>query len=151
MSTGAQLIPRLLALTAKKDRFTFDLRGECQVYAGIVSAYRATEDSDHFIELPAVIAHALANDGIVGARKDPMDGKTYYDSCRIFTDLDQALRFARQERQRSVFNLNRNEEVQVGSRVRAMGSADARSWHKTHFAGAGGENQDTVCQGSARC
>ena len=104
---------RLQQLAARRKRFTYDLRGDCLVYTGIVAAYKATQDSDHFTDLPLVIAHAMEHDGIVGAWRDPTDGRTYYDSCRVFTDLSQALRFAHQQRQRSVYNLNRAEELPV--------------------------------------
>ena len=108
-----KLIERLAELVERRDRFTYDLRGECMVDRGIVCAYQWTQDSQHFTDAPAVILHALGHDGIVGAWKNPEDGKVYYDSCRLFTDLDNALRFAREQHQRSVFNLNRDEEVPV--------------------------------------
>lgn len=108
-----KVIERLAELAQRRDRFTYDLRGECLVDRGIVSAYRATQDSQHFTDVPAVILHALSHDGIVGAWKDPADGTVYYDSCRLFTDLNHALRFAREQYQRSVYNLNRDEEVPV--------------------------------------
>ena len=106
-----ELITRLLDLATRKDRFTFDLRGNCQVYAGIVCAYRATQNSDTPLDLPAVIAHALDHDGIIGAWSK--DGRTYYDSCRLFTDQEVALRFARAQGQRAIYNLNRDKEVVV--------------------------------------
>ncbi len=109
------LLQQLAAIVTRKDRFTFDLRGGCQVYTGIVAAYKTTRDSDHFTDLPLVIAHALEHDGIVGAWKDPRNGRTYYDSCRVFTDMDSALRFAQQQQQISVRNLNRDLEVPVGA------------------------------------
>src|SRR5215207_3056329 len=92
-------LERLLELVAMKKRFTYDLRSQCQVYSGVVCAYRATKDSDHFLELPAVLDHALANDGIVGVWTDQKDGRTYYDSCRLFTDVPNAIRFAIHEKQ----------------------------------------------------
>lgn len=102
---------RLNELLRTKERFTFDLRGDCQVYEGIVSAYRATQDADHFTDLLKVVAHANSHDGIIGAWKDPGSGAVQYDSCRLFTDLANAKRFALAQKQRSVFNLYRNEEV----------------------------------------
>lgn len=105
------MMERLNGLARRKSRFTYDLRGACQVYTGIVSAYKATQDSDQAMDLPAVIAHALDHDGIVGAWRDPSDGRIQYDSCRVFTDQESALRFARTQGQRSVYNLNRDEEV----------------------------------------
>lgn len=104
---------RLLSLIARKDRFIYDLRGNCQVYDGVVAAYRATTESGHFTELPLAVAHAMENDGIIGMWKQPGTGSVVFDSCRVFTDVENALRFARTQQQRSVQNLNRNEEVEV--------------------------------------
>jgi hypothetical protein len=112
------IIDRLAALSAQHDRFIFDVRGECLVYSGIVGAYRATDFSEHFTDLPLAVAHALANDGIVGAWKND-DGRNCYDSCRLFTDHDHAIRFAREQGQRSVYNLNRDQEIIVSSGILA--------------------------------
>ena len=107
-----QLLEQLKALTARKERFTFDLRGRCQVYEGVVSAYRITE-FDRSNELTEVAAHALAHDGILGAWRDPGTKEPRYESCRLFTDVGNAKRFAREQGQRSIYNLNRHEEIPV--------------------------------------
>lgn len=112
-----KLIARLQELTVRKQRFTYDLRSDCLVYSGIVSAYRATMDSEHFADLAAVVEHAQQHDGIIGGWRDPLDGRLNLDSCRLFTDVAGALRFAQHEGQRSVYNLNREEEVHVEAKV----------------------------------
>jgi fructokinase len=104
-------LERLTELLRRKERFTYDLRGECQVYEGIVSAYRATAASEHFTELLKVVAHAAALDGVIGAWKDPAARTVQFDSCRLFTDLANAKRFAKAQGQRSIYDLYRNEEV----------------------------------------
>ena len=53
-------ISLLSDLLKRKDRFTYDLRSQFQVYEGIVCAYRATPELEHFSELTFVIAHAKA-------------------------------------------------------------------------------------------
>ncbi len=110
------MIERLTELADRKDRFTFDLRGNCQVYTGIVCAYRTREDEATPLELAMVVAHAFEHDGIVGAWKD-VHGRTIYDSCRLFTDHERALRFARAQGQRAVFNLNRHMDIPVDAEV----------------------------------
>ena len=112
-------ISLLSDLLKRKDRFTYDLRSQCQVYEGIVCAYRATPELEHFSELTFVIAHAKAYDGIVGAWRDPLTREVRYDSCRIFTDLGNAMRFARAQRQRSVYDLYRNSEVWLTEQANA--------------------------------
>jgi hypothetical protein len=104
---------RLLEISRRKDRFTFDLRGKCQVYSGIVAAYAAPPNIAEADELANAIAHAWEHDGIIGAWKDPQTGKVQYDSCRLFTDLERALRFAEQQQQKAVFNLNRQKEIRL--------------------------------------
>lgn len=116
-----RIIERIAKLSTRKHRFTYDLRSDCVVYnGGVVSAYRATQDSDHFLDVPQVVAHAMAHDGIVGGWTDPGDGKVYFDSCRLFTDVGQALRFAERQQQRSVFNLNRQQELMVKAQRHPM-------------------------------
>lgn len=107
-----KLIDRLNELAGRKERFTYDLRGNCQVYSGVVASYRASAEDEHFTDLSAAIIHAFENDSVVTVWRDA-DGRMYFNSCRIFTDIPQALRFAARERQRSVLNLNRGTEVQV--------------------------------------
>lgn len=102
---------RMTELLHRKERFMYDLRGECQVYEGIACAYHATPDAEHFKDLLKVVAHAAAHDGIIGACKDPASNSVQYDSCRLFTDLANAKRFAQEQGQRSIFDLYRNEEV----------------------------------------
>lgn len=108
-------LTRLSDLAQRRSRFTYDLRGDCIVYTGVVAAYHATDDAPHFLELAQAMAHAFEHDGLVGAWRDPATGRTNYDSCRLFMDIDSALRFAREQRQQAVYNLNRDEEVRVPS------------------------------------
>ena len=105
-------IERLNELAARKQRFTYDLRGNCQVYSGVVAGYRAAEENEHFTDLEQAILHAYEHDSVIAGWRNA-DGSWCYDSCRMFTDLPQAIRFAARERRRSVLNLNRGEEVVV--------------------------------------
>jgi hypothetical protein len=109
-----KLFAHLKGLIDRKDRFTYDLRGNCHVYSGVVAAYQSGGEGDHFTDLAQAIGHALRHDGIVGAWRDGR-GQVFYDSCRVFTDTEQAVRFARHEGQRAVFNPNREQEVTVPS------------------------------------
>jgi hypothetical protein len=110
--TTTALIRRLVELIAHRDRFTFDLRGECVVHSGVVAAYAATQRSERPLDLPGVIMHAHAHEGIIGAWRTP-EGTVQYDSCRLFTSVDQAVHFARIEGQRSVYHIDRQREVEV--------------------------------------
>jgi hypothetical protein len=111
------LMRTILELVERHERFTYDLRGECRVLSGCVAAYRSEENGSTVMDLTKAIAHALERDGILGAWRDPETGEVKYDSCRVFTDQEQALRFAYEQEQRSVFNLNRMIEVNVSDWV----------------------------------
>lgn len=114
MRPKTDLVDRIRSIAERKERFSYDIRGHAFVDMGIVAAFRATR-GDHFTDLPEVVQHALDHEGIVGAWKDPVDGKMYYDSCRLFTDSQTAIAFARVQKQRSIFNINRMEEIQVNA------------------------------------
>jgi hypothetical protein len=108
-----KLLERIQEIASRKNRFTYDIRGHCFVERGVVAAYRASENSDHFSDLPGVITHALAHEGILGSWLDPADGKRYYDSCRVFSDEGTAFSFAQRQGQKAVYNLNRGIERAV--------------------------------------
>ena len=108
------LVERIRSIAERKDRFSYDVRGRAFVDMGIVAAYRATK-GERFEDLPEVLQHAFEHEGIVGAWRDPQDGKIYYDSCRLFTDRQSAMAFARAQNQRSIFNINRMQEIIVNA------------------------------------
>ncbi len=108
------LMERLRALAARKGRFSYDVRGDSHVNRDIIVAYRMDEGSrSSSPELESVIEHAMDHDAIVTGWKDPADGRVHYTSCRLFTDIANAVRFARENGQRSVYNWNRDAEVPV--------------------------------------
>jgi hypothetical protein len=118
--TRADKYRTILELIDRHDRFTYDLRGECRVLSGCVAAYRMDEGASFATDLGKAVSHAFTRDGILGAWRDPATGAVRYSSCRVFTDQDQALRFASEQEQKSVFNLNRMTEVKVADWLNAM-------------------------------
>lgn len=118
------LLDRLRALSARKSRFCYDVRGNSHVYDGIVAPYRVEVDGQEVNELIPVLEHALVNDGMVSGVKDPATGRTAYYSGRHFTDDGNALRFAREQGQPFVYNWNRQEELRLpGQAARISGPA----------------------------
>ena len=105
------LIDRLRSLAARKVRFCYDVRGNSHVYDGIVAPYRVEVGDVVTNDLEAVLEHALVHDGMVSGVKDPVSGLTQYTSCRHYTDVGNALRFAREQGQPAVYNWNRQAEV----------------------------------------
>ena len=114
MQPKFELVDRLRSIAERKDRFSYDIRSRAFIDMGIVAAYRATQ-GDRSSDLPEVVQHALEHEGIVGAWKDPESGKIYFDSCRLFTDHVNAIAFAKAQQQRSIYNLNRMQEIIVNA------------------------------------
>lgn len=104
------ILERLRSIAARKERFSYDVRGDSYVNTDIVAAYDLATEGP--VELAKVVDHALQHDAIVTGLRTP-DGTIHYSSCRIFTDAHNALRFARDQRQRSVYNWNRGSEIPV--------------------------------------
>ena len=85
--------------------FTVDLTILKRITKCISVAYIETQDSFGIEGLERVINHALAHDRKVGGWMNEDDGQYYYDSVRIFTDLEEAKRFGRENKQIAIFDL----------------------------------------------
>lgn len=114
------LFERLRTIAARKQRFSYDVRGDSYVYSDFVAPYRIENAKGEVSELLPVLEHALAHDAIVSGVKDPSTGKTLFTSGRLFTDVLNATRFARSERQNAVYNWNRLEEISVVERAEPL-------------------------------
>ena len=84
--------------------FTVRLPNLEPVTEGISVAYAATQDSHTDRELAACLAHAQAHDQVIGGWLDT-DGMFYYDSVRIFTDLEAAKQWGRSEGQIAIYDI----------------------------------------------
>ncbi|GHT01649.1 hypothetical protein AGMMS49525_03070 [Bacteroidia bacterium] len=100
---------------AKKnpDGFTVDLTTLKKVTGGISVAYLETQDSFDDEGLKRVLKHAMEHEKTVGGWLDNDDGSFYYDSVRIFTDLDAAMRFGRENNQIAIFDLTRKKLIKL--------------------------------------
>ena len=85
--------------------FTVDLTTLKRITKGISVAYIETQDSFGIEGLERVIHHALGHVRKVGGWMNEDDGQYYYDSIRIFTDLEEAKRFGRENKQIAIFDL----------------------------------------------
>lgn len=106
------LLERLRSIAARKERFSYDVRGDSYVNTDIVAAYHIVPEGPAPLELAKVVEHALQHDAIVTGHRS-QDGTVYFTSCRIFTDANNAVRFARDQQQPTVFNWNRGVEIPV--------------------------------------
>ena len=107
------LIDRLRSIAARKQRFSYDVRGNSYVTSDLVAAYSVPNGKDGIPDLETVLQHALDHDAIVSGYRDPVDGKMHYSSCRLFTDAHNAIAFAKAHGQTSVYNWNRWAEIPV--------------------------------------
>lgn len=85
--------------------FTVDLTTLKKVTGGISVAYLETQNSFEDEGLKRVLEHALDHEKKVGGWLDEESGLYYYDSIRIFTDLEEAKRFGRENNQIAIFDL----------------------------------------------
>ncbi len=113
------LIDRLRSIAARKQRFSYDVRGNSYVNSDLIAAYSVPNGKDGLPELETVLQHALDHDSIVSGYRDPADGRMHYSSCRLFTDAHNAIAFARAHGQTSVYNWNRWAEIPVEQVVAA--------------------------------
>lgn len=95
------------------DGFTVDLTTLKKVTKGISVAYLETQDSFDEEGLKRVLSHAMAHDRKVGGWFNEENGMFYYDSIRIFTDLEKAKRFGRENNQIAIFNLTTLELIKL--------------------------------------
>ena len=105
------LLLRLEDLSRRHDQFTFDLRCNCRVLQGVVAGYHHPVGSTMRGPMEA-IEQALAQDGILRVERE-VGGRLVYTSSRLFTALEQAMTFARQQGGDSVFNLTREQLVHL--------------------------------------
>lgn len=115
--TMTLLLDRLRSIASRKQRFSYDVRGNSYVTSDLVVAYAMPGDGEGNSDLEAVVQHALEHDAVVSGHRDPVDGKVRFTSCRLFTDLHNAMAFARAQGQVSVYNWNRWSEVKVTAPV----------------------------------
>jgi fructokinase len=93
------------------DGFTVDLTTLKKVTGGISVAYLETQNSFGDEGLKRVIAHALEHEKKVGGWLEA--GDFYYDSVIIFTDLEAAKCFGRENNQIAIFDLTHRKLIKL--------------------------------------
>lgn len=92
---------------AKKnpDGFTVELTTLTKVTSGISAAYLETQDCFDDQGLIKVIEHAKKHDNVVGGWLNEDNEKFYYDSIKIFDNLQQAIEFGKENQQIAIFDI----------------------------------------------
>ena len=85
--------------------FTVDLTTLKKVTGGISVAYLETQNSFGDEGLEKVLQHAMTHDKKVGGWLDEDSGSFYFDSVRIFTNLEAAIQFGRENKQIAIFDI----------------------------------------------
>ncbi|MBL7940638.1 MAG: hypothetical protein JNL43_14850 [Flavobacteriales bacterium] len=112
------LLERLRSIATRKQRFSYDVRANCYVTSDLIAAYSVPAGKDGLPDLETVLQHALDHDSVVSGYRDPVDGRMRYSSCRLFTDVHNAMVFAKAHGQSTVYNWNRWAEVPVEATVK---------------------------------
>ena len=90
--------------------FTVDLTTLKKVTGGTSVAYLETQNSFDDNGLKRVLKHALDNEKKVGGWFNDDDNHFYYDSIRVFSDLNEAIQFGKENQQIAIFDL-KNERL----------------------------------------
>ena len=102
-----QLFEAILAIAKQNpDGFTGDLTTLKKVTKGISVAYLETQDSFGEEGLKRVLNHAEMHEKKVGGWLNEENQEFYFDSVRIFTNLEEAKRFGRENKQIAIFDIS---------------------------------------------
>lgn len=93
--------------------FTYNIKTETFVKYGYVVAYLETQNSFDEIGLEKVLKHAQDHDGIIGGWLNEENDKYYFDSCKMFSNFNRAMKFAKDNKQIAFFDLTNLEEIKV--------------------------------------
>lgn len=97
--------------TSCENGFTYNLEEQKFVKNGFSVAYLETQDSHSLTEIKKCIDHALKNDKIVGGWSD--NGKYYFDSVKIFENEEEAVKFAKENKQIAYYDLNLDKSIRL--------------------------------------
>jgi fructokinase len=98
---------------ANMEGFTIELEYLTFITSGIVVAYEETQNSFGFEGLKKVVNHSLYNEKVIGGWFDSENQKFYFDSCKVFKNLDEAIEFGRLNGQRAIFDLDNLREIRL--------------------------------------
>ena len=98
---------------ANPEGFTVDLTTLKRVTKGISVAYIDTQDSFGEEGLKRVLKHALMHEKRVGGWLNEENQEFYFDSVRIFTNLEEAKRFGRENKQIAIFDISQMRLIKL--------------------------------------
>ena len=93
--------------------FTYHLKERRMIITGFIAAFLETQDSLGNDGLEKCLEHAKSHENLIGGWKNE-NGEMQFDSCKRFTDREEAIRFARENKQRYLIDLTNLELIRVG-------------------------------------
>lgn len=93
--------------------FTIRLPKLEEVTAGIVVAYLETQNCFDDEGLKKVVQHAEQHDNVMGGWLNEENNRYYFDSCKVFTDRIEAIRFGKENQQIAIFDLDNLEIIKL--------------------------------------
>lgn len=91
--------------------FTLSLPSLEPITDGIIVSYIETQDSFGIEGLKRAVEHAMAHDQVIGGWQ--FEGKFYFDSNKVFTNLDEAMEFGRSQKQIAIFDLTEQRLIKL--------------------------------------
>jgi len=95
------------------DGFTLNIETMKPVKFGICAAYLETQNCFGKDGLEKAVSHALEHEKIVGGWLNEENELFYFDSIKIFSNLDEAVEFAKQNKQLAIFDLTNLREIRI--------------------------------------
>ena len=95
------------------DGFTLNIETMRPVKFGICVAYLETQNCFGKDGLEKAISHALKHEKIVGGWLNYENEFYYFDSIKLFKNLNEAIEFAKQNKQLAVFDLTNLREIRI--------------------------------------
>jgi hypothetical protein len=94
-----------------RDGFTMDLKNMEKVKVGIIVAHAQTQNAFGFNGFVKAFIHARMHDQVFGGWYH--NGKFYFDSCKVFTNREEAIRFGKENNQIAIFDLDNLQEIRL--------------------------------------
>ena len=108
------MISQILAIAkSNPEGFTITLPSLDKVDSGIVAAYLETQDSFDVSGLQKVVDHALIHDKTIGGWYNEDNEKFFFDSVKVFEDLNEAIRFGKENEQIAVYDLTNRTLIKL--------------------------------------
>lgn len=93
--------------------FTIKLPSLESVESGIVAAYLETQNCYAAVGLQYVIRHAMQNSQTMGGWLNSDNGYYYFDSVKVFENLNEAIAFGRENQQIAIYDLTNRQLIKL--------------------------------------